>query len=235
MALLKCTDLFLAYDGVTVAEDISFEVNDGDYLCIIGENGSGKTSLMKAILGLLKPSGGSIEFGDGLERSHIGYLPQQTDIQRDFPASVGEVVISGALARMGRSPFYTAEARKLASDNMALLGISDLAKHCYNELSGGQQQRVLLARALCASRRLLLLDEPVSGLDPVVTAEMYDIIRRLNRENGVAVIMISHDVAAITGDCTHILHLHHRVEFFGAAADYHGSRAAQSFLGRNPQ
>ena len=232
MNLLCCRDLSLAYDGVTVAEHITFDVGESDYLCIVGENGSGKTTLMKALLGLIKPVSGSIDFCDGFSRSEIGYLPQQTEIQRDFPASVREVVLSGTLSRFGYRPFYSAEARRIADRNMQLLGIDTISRHCYNELSGGQQQRVLLARALCATQKLLLLDEPVSGLDPVVSAEMYDIIRSLNRDRHVAVIMISHDISAVSRDCTHVLHLHRNVEFFGTADDYRSSAAAQSFLGR---
>ena len=175
--LIKVENLTLSYENMTVVKDLSFTVESGDYLCIVGENGSGKSTLVKSLLSLKKPVGGEITFGGGLRRNEIGYLPQQTGAQHDFPASVGEVVISGCLNSMGFRPFYTDRERKKAAENMERLSISDLKKRSFRELSGGQQQRVLLARALCATSKLLLLDEPVSGLDPMVTAEMYELSR----------------------------------------------------------
>ena len=206
-----------------------FEIGSGDYLCIIGENGSGKTTLMKTILGLLKPMGGSISFGEGLRQNEIGYLPQQTAVQRDFPATVQEIVLSGCQARMGRRPFYSREEKELARRNMERMELMPLAKRCYRELSGGQQQRVLLARALCATRKLLVLDEPVSGLDPHVTAEMYALIRKLNREDGITVIMISHDVTVAVQEASHILHVGMEL-FFGTTEEYLRSAPARRFL-----
>ena len=229
MALLTCSDLILGYDGVAVAAKIDFEVNSGNYLCIVGENGSGKSTLMKTLLGLMKPLGGSIATGDGLKRKEIGYLPQQTVIQKDFPASVYEIVLSGCGNSQGARPFFNKEEKKIAKDNMEKLGITHLAKRCYRELSGGQQQRVLLARALSATKKLLLLDEPVSGLDPKVTAEMYEIIAELNRKDGITVIMISHDIAAALRYATHILHVGKKV-FFGSVSDYRASEQARSFF-----
>ena len=231
MALISCKNVSLAYDGERVVEQLSFDVNPGDYLCVVGENGSGKSTLMKALLGLIRPCGGSIEYSDGLERNAIGYLPQQTQIQRDFPASVEEVVLSGTLGGKGLFPRYTKADRELAAEKMAALGISGIAKSSYHELSGGQQQRVLLARALCATKKLLLLDEPAAGLDPLVTAELYTVIRSLNRDNGITVIMISHDLASALEDATHILHLHHRAEFFGTAEEYRLSEAGRRLTG----
>ena len=228
MALLTAQDLSLGYDSRVIVRDLSFRVNAGDYLCIVGENGSGKSTLMKTLLGLQPPLGGSIGTGDGLMQNEIGYLPQQTVVQRDFPASVREIVLSGCQGRCGLRPFYNAADRRLAAENMARMGISELANRCYRELSGGQQQRVLLARALCATRKLLLLDEPVSGLDPKVTAEMYELIASLNRE-GVTVIMISHDIAAALRYASHILHIGAAV-FFGTKADYLQSDAGKLFL-----
>ena len=177
MALLDVKDLSLGYDSHTIIEGLNFSVNAGDYLCIVGENGSGKTTLMRTILGLQKPLQGSIRFGDGLREGGIGYLPQQTNVQKDFPATVREVVLSGCQARLKNRPFYSRADKKRAEENMNKMGISAFAKRCFRELSGGQQQRVLLARALCATEKLLFLDEPVSGLDPNVTAEMYALIR----------------------------------------------------------
>ena len=218
MALIKCRDLVLGYENGAVAKNVNFEVNAGDYLCVVGENGSGKSTLMKTLLGLTAPLGGSIEYGDGLEKKQIGYLPQQTEVQRDFPASVKEIVISGCEGGMGLRPFYGKKEKALAAANMEKMGITDLAERSYRELSGGQQQRVLLARALCATQKILLLDEPVSGLDVKVTAEMYELIKSLNDE-GITIIMISHDLAVATGYATHILHMGENI-FFGKRDEY---------------
>ncbi len=219
MAQLTCQNLTVGYDGRTVLQGLNFEVNPGDYLCIVGENGSGKSTLMKTILGLQAPIGGRILTGDGLRKNEIGYLPQQTQAQKDFPASVREIVLSGCQGRCGSRPFYSKEEKRLAEENIGKMGIGSLTKRCYRELSGGQQQRVLLARALCATRKMLLLDEPVSGLDPRVTAEMYGLIERLNREEGITVMMISHDISAALRYASHILHIGDSV-FFGTKADY---------------
>jgi zinc transport system ATP-binding protein len=226
MALLKCESVSLGYDGKEILSDLNFSVNEGDYLCIVGENGSGKSTLMKTILGLHAPMKGKISTGDGLNRNEIGYLPQQTVVQKDFPASVREIVISGCQARCGLRPFYNKEEKSLAASAMERMNITPLEKRCYRELSGGQQQRVLLARALCATRKLLLLDEPVSGLDPKVTVDMYNLISELNRKDGITVIMISHDIAAAMKYATHILHIGKTV-FFGTKSQY-----AMSDMGR---
>lgn len=218
MSILTGSHLALGYEGKQIINDISFEINKGDYLCIIGENGAGKSTLMKTILGLLAPIKGSIQFDEGLKKEEIGYLPQQTIVQKDFPASVEEIVLSGCQGRMGLRPFYSKEEKKLASENMERMNIGHLSKKCYRELSGGQQQRVLLARALCATQKLLLLDEPVSGLDPMTMAELYDLIKRLNDE-GITVIMISHDIDAAINYASHILHVGHN-SFFGTKEDY---------------
>ena len=228
MPQLKCTHLSLGYEGNIILPDLSFNVNAGDYLCIVGENGSGKTTLMKTVLGLQKPLAGTIAFGDGLKAGEIGYLPQQTIVQRDFPATVREIVLSGCQARMGRRPFYSSAEKKLASDNMERMGITAFAGRSYRTLSGGQQQRVLLARALCATQKLLLLDEPVSGLDPHVTAEMYALIRRLNQKEGITILMITHDLDAALQDATHILHIGHH-PFFGTKEAYLNSEQGRNF------
>ena len=219
MAQLTCQNLCVGYDGKSVLQDLDFEVFAGDYLCIVGENGSGKSTLMKTILGLLSPISGRILTGDGLRKNEIGYLPQQTVVQKDFPASVREIVLSGCQGRCGSRPFYNKEEKQLALDAMDKMQITQLAKRCYRELSGGQQQRVLLARALCATQKMLLLDEPVSGLDPKVTAEMYALIEKLNCEDGITVIMISHDIAAAVQSASHILHIGDTV-FFGTKDAY---------------
>ena len=217
MAIITCQNLSLGYDGRQIVRDLSFEVHTGDYLCIVGENGSGKSTLMRTILGLQQPLGGSVLTGGGLKRRQIGYLPQQTQVQRDFPASVWEVVLSGCQAR-SRRIFYSAEDKRLARENIDRLGITPLTRRCYRELSGGQQQRVLLARALCATRKLLLLDEPVSGLDPKATEDLYRLIEDLNGE-GVTIIMISHDIASAVRYASHILHIGGRI-FFGTKQAY---------------
>ena len=210
MALLTVKNLSVGYESRAVAENINFSVNEGDYLCIVGENGSGKTTLMKTLLNLMSPIGGSIERGDGLKQNEIGYLPQQTDVQKDFPASVKEIVLSGCQARGGFHPFYSKEDKERAKMNMERMGITDYSKRCYRELSGGQQQRVLLARALCASEKILLLDEPVAGLDPRVTQDLYQLIQKLNEE-GLTIIMVSHDISAAVKYASHILHVGHHI------------------------
>ena len=219
MAQLTCRELSVGYDGKAVVQHLNFEVFAGDYLCIVGENGSGKSTLMKTLLGLQPPVGGRIVTGDGLRKNEIGYLPQQTAARKDFPASVREIVLSGCQGRCGSRPFYNKEEKELAADAMEKMQIVPLAKRCYRTLSGGQQQRVLLSRALCATRKMLLLDEPISGLDPKVTAEMYTLIHRLNYEDGITVVMISHDLNAALQYASHILHIGDRV-FFGTKAAY---------------
>ena len=219
MAQLICHHLSVGYDSKAVLTDLNFEVNEQDYLCIVGENGAGKSTLMKTILGLQKPVEGRIMVGDGLAQNEIGYLPQQKASQKDFPASVREIVLSGCQGRCGSRPFYNKEEKQLAAEAMDKMQITQLARRCYRELSGGQQQRVLLARALCATRKMLLLDEPVSGLDPKVTAEMYALIEELNRNDGITVIMISHDITAAVQYASHLLHIGDTV-FFGTKAEY---------------
>ncbi len=223
MALLTCKNLKLGYDSTVVVEDLSFTVNAGDYLCIVGENGSGKTTLMKTILGLHHPISGSITVGDGLGLNQIGYLPQQTAVQRDFPATVWEIVMSGCRSRCGARPFYNKDDKQHATKYISRMGLDDIKNRCYRELSGGQQQRVLLARALCAMQTLLLLDEPVSGLDPSVTEDMYKLIYDLNKDDGITIIMISHDINAAIKYADHILHIGDTV-FFGTKDEYCGSK-----------
>lgn len=227
MAQIICRDLSFAYDGETVLSDINFSLDAGAYLCIVGENGSGKSTLMRGLLGLKTPSTGTITFND-LKPTEIGYLPQQTQIQRDFPASVREVVLSGRLNSMHGRLFYNAADKAAAAENMERLGIDDIADRCYLELSGGQQQRVLLARALCATQKVLLLDEPVAGLDPKVTTEMYRIIDDLNKQDGITIIMISHDMDAALHYASHILHIG-ETSFYGTKAQYLNSKIGKRF------
>ena len=231
MMQLQCEQVSLAYDGIVVARDIDFSLRAGDYLCIVGENGSGKSTLIKGLLGLMPPHSGRILFGDGLTHCEIGYLPQQSDVQRDFPASVREIVLSGCLGRGGNGLFYSRTQRRAAAAAMEKLGITEIASACYRELSGGQQQRVRLARALCAADRMLLLDEPTTGLDPVVSAEFYALIEQLNREDGITVIMVSHDTGVPLRHASHVLHLKQRPLFFGTKDAYLQSDAGRYFLG----
>ena len=219
MTQITCRDLTIGYGSRIILKHLNFTVNEGDYLCIIGENGSGKSSLMRTILNLQNPINGQILYDHQIQQIGIGYLPQQTSRQKDFPASVREIVLSGCDRRSGFHPFYHASDKKKAVTAMQQLKITHLAHRCYRELSGGQQQRVLLARALCATKKILFLDEPVSGLDPEVTADFYALIRHLNRREGITILMISHDLQATAADATHILHLGTPF-FYGLASDY---------------
>ena len=230
MAILNIKDLSFAYNGKTVLEGLNFNLSAGSYLCVVGENGSGKSTLVKGLLGLKEADSGSIVFGEGLKATEIGYLPQQTQMQRDFPASVQEVVLSGCANSLGRRMHYGKEERQRALMNMERMGIEHLAKTSYQQLSGGQQQRVLLARALCATKKLLLLDEPVTGLDPIATGEMYNLIKLVNLCDNITVIMVSHDLSDAMRYATHILHLGKRQLFFGTVAEYKKSEAARLFM-----
>lgn len=229
--LISCKNLSIGYENITVLENVSFDIQRGDYLCVVGENGAGKSTLIKCLAGLKKPMSGSIKFAKGISRSDVGYLPQQTAIQRDFPASVKEVVMSGCLNSSRIIPFYTKEDRATAAKYMTELGIAHLANHSYRELSGGQQQRVLLARALCASGKILILDEPVTGLDPIVTSEIYSIIGDINSKHRITVIMVSHDVNTAVKCANKILHLKHTMRFYGKTEDYLKSAVGKAFIG----
>lgn len=230
MAQLIGHHLSVGYDSRAVLTDLNFEVNEQDYLCIVGENGAGKSTLMKTILGLQKPVEGQIMVGDGLAQNEIGYLPQQKASQKDFPASVREIVLSGCQNHLGFWPFYRTKEKKYAEEMMKKLQITHLSKRCYRELSGGQQQRVLLARALCATRKILLLDEPVSGLDPQMTEEMYRLIEKINREDKITIIMISHDIRGAMEYASHILQIGQEV-IFESKENYLRAHTKRSVLG----
>ncbi len=230
MSLMNIKDVSFSYDGSEVLSNVSFDINEGDYICIVGENGAGKSTLLKGILGLKKPSSGDIQLGDGLNAKEIGYLPQQTQIQKDFPASVYEVVRSGNLNSLGHRLFYGKKERKHTIEIMDMLGIKELQKSCYRNLSGGQQQRVLLARAMCATHKMLMLDEPVTGLDPVMTSEFYEVLANLNKKHGITIVMISHDIKSVIGYCSHILHLGSTQLFYGSREDYEQSELGSSFI-----
>ena len=229
--LLDCRDASLGYEGKPVWEHLTFQVRSGDYLCIVGENGSGKSTLLKSLLGLLKPLSGEIVHADTLRGGSIGYLPQQTRAQKDFPATVTEVVRSGFISGKGMRFFYTAQEKSRALMNMGKLGVLELKDRCYRELSGGQQQRVLLARALCAAGELLILDEPVTGLDPAAAQELYRTLEYLNKQEGIAIVAVTHDIRSALRYADHILHAGHGTYFFGTAADYLSSPWGKRFGG----
>ena len=229
MPLLSFENIAIGYDNNPIIESLSFAIEKGDYLTILGENGAGKSTLLKTMLGLIKPLSGKIVFDAEVKKTDIGYLPQQTVVQRDFPASVWEIVISGCLAKDGFRPFYSKQDKAAAEANIKRLGLEQLKKRCYRELSGGQQQRVLLARALCASDKILVLDEPVTGLDPKVTVQLYELIDSLNKD-GITIIMISHDLQALK-HANKVLHLGHQT-FFGNKEDYLNSQEYKTFLGQ---
>ena len=229
--LVTCEHVDFGYENYDVVKGVSLEINPGDYLCIVGENGSGKSTLMKGILGLIKPTGGTLFVAEELKKSGIGYLPQQTPAQKDFPATVEEVVLSGCLGKRGNRPFYSRAERQVAEANMKRLGILELRKSCYRDLSGGQKQRSLIARALCATDKLLILDEPISGLDPAAIMDFYHLIRQLNQKEQVAILMVSHDIGNIIHQANKILQLKQTVQFYGTVEEYRQSVYGKEFLG----
>ena len=229
MPYLSFENLAIGYENNVILDNLSFSIEKGDYVAIIGENGAGKSTLLKTMLGLIQPLSGKVILADGLKKSEIGYLPQQTLAQRDFPASAWEVVISGCLARNGLKPFYSKEDKALAKENIKKMGLEGFEKRCYRELSGGQQQRVLLARALCSSNKILVLDEPVTGLDPKVTNQLYEVVEALNKE-GITIIMISHDLHVLDY-ANKVLHIG-RKTFFGDKETYLKSDNYQNLLAK---
>ena len=230
--IFECKDVTLGYENKVVAKNLNFKIDQGDYLCVVGENGTGKSTLIKTLLGLIKPLNGEVIANvQGKNQKGVGYLPQQTQAQKDFPASVWEVVLSGVLNNDHRCPFYNKKDKAEAEKNMEKLNILDLKKRCYRELSGGQQQRVLLARALCATDSVLILDEPVTGLDPAASMEFYETIKDLNKKENVTIIMVSHDIKNALNYATHILHLEQENDFFGTVEEYKKSNVSNMFLG----
>ncbi len=229
--LIECVEAGFGYENVDVVTEVTMEVFPGDYIGVVGENGAGKSTLIKGLLGLLKPTSGVITIAEELKKTGIGYLPQQTAAQKDFPATVWEVVLSGTLSRAGYRPFYSRKEKKLAEVNMGRLGIEDLKYKCYRDLSGGQKQRVLIARALCATEKLLILDEPITGLDPSAAQEFYQVVKHLNRDQGVAILMVSHDIQNMVRQAGKILHLNQKVLFYGTVEQYRNSSVGRRFLG----
>ncbi len=229
--LITCKNVSFEYEGNYVLNNLNFSIEKNDYLCIVGKNGAGKSTLIKGLLNIKQPSKGKIVLENGLVPNEIGYLPQQTDAQKDFPASVYEVVLSGCLNRLGIKPFYTKKEKNIAQQNLEKMGISNLKNKCYRELSGGQQQRVLLARALCATKKMILLDEPVAGLDPMATKELYSLIKMINEELSITVVMVSHDINTAVKDAKHILHICQPNIFYGTAKEYLNSDLGKFFVG----
>lgn len=230
MELIKCEKLTMAYEDIVAFRDITFTVNEGDYLCILGENGSGKSTLVKGLLGLKSATSGKISYVSVKQRE-IGYLPQQNNLQKDFPATVHEVVLSGCLNKCGLRPFYNRHQKQRADEMIKKLSLQKLAKKSFRDLSGGQQQRVLIARALCATDKLLLLDEPVTGLDPIVTHELYELIHHLNKDHGITIIMVTHDITGALSYADNVLHIASNSGFFGSVEDYKKTNAYKMLSG----
>lgn len=229
MEQISCKNITMSYDDNIIIKNLNFKINKGDYICILGENGAGKSTLMKGILGLKELNEGEVLLGEGIKRTDFGYLTQQSDIQKDFPASVNEIVLSGCQSKLGLRPFYNKEEKKLAIQAMEQMNILSFKNKCFRELSGGQQQRVLLARALCATEKIFFLDEPVSGLDPHVSGDMYAIIKELNSKKNITIVMISHDIESALTHATHILHLGKKM-FWGTKEAYIESESYQSLF-----
>lgn len=227
--LIVCRDVALGYEGRPVMTGLHLTVSTGDYLCVVGDNGSGKSTLMKGLLGLIEPMAGTIDREVDLKNGSVGYLPQQTQAQRDFPATVYEVVLSGFLNRKGFWCFYSAAQKSAALEAIGKLGVLELKDRCYRELSGGQQQRVLLARALCAASRLLILDEPITGLDPVAAQDLYKTLRYLNEEEGMAIVMVTHDLRTALENAHTVLHIGKKNWFYGTVDDYLQSPEGRRF------
>jgi zinc transport system ATP-binding protein len=227
--LITCRNLSFGYDGHTAVRDLNFSIEEGDFICIAGEIGCGKSTLIKGLLKLLSPMEGTIEFSPAIGRTGTGYLSQESVAKKDFPAGVFEIVLSGNIGKMKLRPFYNKAEKNMAEENIKLLGIEDLKNKCFRELSGGQQRRVLLARALCAAEKLLILDEPFAGLDPLISAELFNLLRKINREMGMTIIMVSHDIEA--ANCaTKVLHLHKKQLFFGSMEEYRNSETGKKFF-----
>jgi zinc transport system ATP-binding protein len=227
--IVSCINAAFGYGGKAVVSGLDFTIEEGDYLCIVGENGSGKSTLVKGILSLIHPISGSITIDKSISENGIGYLPQQQEQKKDFPASVWEVVLSGCAGKMGLRPFYSQKEKDDAEKNLHRLDICDLKNKAYSELSGGQQRRVLLARSLCASQKLLVLDEPFAGLDPLISQDVHNLLKKIQAETGITIIMVSHDINAVSRYADKVLHLQNKQLFFGKTLDYMSHSAGETF------
>ncbi len=219
MSLIELKNLSLGYDNITVLKDINMVIEENDFICIVGPNGSGKSTLIKGILGLIKPSKGKIIYNN-LKQNFIGYMPQEVKIDSNFPASVYEIVLSGTLNRLGLKSFYTKREKQIADDNLKILGIENLKDKSFQDLSGGQRQKVLLARSLCATSKLLILDEPSNNLDAKSKQELYEIIVDLNKNHNITIIMITHDLDHDNLIGNKILSLRDDEIFFGTTEEF---------------
>lgn len=227
MSIFECKKLTVGYGDKVVCKDINFAVEKGQYVCIMGENGSGKSTLVKTILGLQKNLSGKVTFDKNFKRNRVGYLPQQNDLQKDFPATVNEIVLSGFLNSMGLRPYYKKSEKDKAKEVMDYLGIEDFGKRSFRELSGGQQQRVLLARALCATDEILFLDEPTNALDSRSINRFYKLLKDLN-DAGMTIVMVSHNVDKVLEYSSHIVYLKNTMLFAGTKSDFEKTDIAKS-------
>lgn len=228
--MIKLENLTIGYDNQIILKDVNLSINEGEYVCILGANGSGKSTLLKTVLGLIKPLTGKIIID---KKTSIGYVPQAKMLQQDFPATVNEIVMSGCLKKMKWRPFYTKKERDLANKNMKLLQISSLKNKSFSELSGGQQQRALIARALCATNKVLFLDEPFTALDGYGALKLYGILKKLNRDEHVTIVVISHDVDTILRYANHVIHVDETIVFDGTKEDYLESSFMKEYKGGN--
>jgi len=228
--LIDCQNLSFGYDGHITVCGLNFSVQTGDFLLIAGENGSGKSTLVKGLMRLIPPMEGKLNFSPDFKQSQTGFLSQQTAAKQDFPAGVMEIVLSGNLGKKGFWPLYTHSEKCAAEEKLRLLEIEDLKNRCFRELSGGQQRRVLLARSLCAAEKLLVLDEPFAGLDPLISTQLYRLLEKINRETGMTIIMVSHEIEAAIS-VKNVLHLQKQQLFFGSMEDYKKSETGRKFLG----
>jgi len=192
---IAARNVTIGYGHGNVIKSANFEIEKQDFVCIVGTNGAGKSTLIKAMLGLMRPKSGKILFGEGVNHRAIGYLPQEKNAAPNFPATVIEVVLSGALGRLGARAFYRKQDVGEAERALKRLGILALKDAGFSDFSGGQKQKVLLARALVATSEVLILDEPSNNLDPKSRKEFYEILKELN-QSGLTIIMITHDLDA---------------------------------------
>lgn len=220
MPLIEFKDLCIGYEHKVIIKNINLEINDGEYVCVFGDNGVGKTTFLKTILGLIPPLSGSIIIEDTFNKKEVGYLPQRMQLKPEFPASCFEIVLSGCVNRLKIWPFYRKSHRDLAIEKMKLLGVANLKDKPFRVLSGGQQQRILLARALCATDRLLILDEPFTGLDYHAAKSLYDLLEKINKQLNVTIIVVSHFMEDILAYSTKVVHLSKEEVFCGTPEQY---------------